>query len=123
MHFEPFDGEEVDAEFTEVAPAPAPAATEPPPVTRLKVDYRERDIVNMSTPSGNPSIELQLYEKRARAVALFVELPLLAVVALSDKTPPLIRLGAGLLAIWKSVELARGGAQEVQSTVTEWAQQ
>jgi len=105
---------EVDAEYTEVPPAPAP------PVVKLKQDYRSRDVVDLRTDvSANASLELALYEKRARAVTLFLKVPLLTFVALHDKTPALIRLGAGLLALWEASQIYRG-AGELEATTREW---
>lgn len=120
-----FDGEE-DAEFEEgpqvfePEPAPAPAAAAPT-VTRLTQDYRNRDIVDLRTDvSANPSLELAQYEKRARAVSLFLKVPFLAYLSLNDRLPAPVRLGAGLLALWEASQLYRGQA-EVEETVTEWA--
>jgi len=116
----------VDAEFVElgssrpVGSPQAPTQGQVQPVQRNPMS----DVIDLSVDtSANPSIALALYEKRARAVSMFVEIPLLAFITFSDKTPGLIRLGAGILAIWKSVELARGGAIEAQATATEWAGQ
>ncbi len=116
MKFEIAD--EVDAEFVEVQ------QPEPAPVQQLKQDYRDRDVVDLRTDvSGNPSLELALYQRRGRAISMFVEIPLLTLVAMHEKTPGLVRLGAALLACWKAVELARGGAQEIQTVAEEWGQQ
>lgn len=106
--------EETDAEFTEVSSRPAPTVANVP-------DFTGRDVVRLNTDvSANPSLELARYEKRARTVAIFVRLPVLAYIAFDDRTPGLIRAGAGLLAIWEAIELARGGARASQDTVTEW---
>lgn len=121
-----FDGdEEEEAEFypagvqEEPVPESAPAA---PTVSQVKPSYQARDIVDLRVDaSANPSPQLALYERRARAVTLFVKIPLFGYLTLNDKLPPLVRLGAGLLAIWEATQLARGQA-EVEETVTQWVQ-
>lgn len=45
-------------------------------------------------------------DQRGRAVALFVEVPLLAFVAFSPQVPGLVRLGAAALGIYRAVEVA-----------------
>ncbi len=108
----------VDAEFVEVTPDSGPA-----PVQQLHTDMRDRNIVDLRLGADAGPIQMELYARRARAVSLFVELPLLTIVALHDKSPGLIRLGAAILAAWKAVELARGGAIEVQATGEDWVQE
>ena len=128
MPFTVDPGPEVDAEYVvppeqQLPEVPYNPQVAPQPVQRLVPDPT-RDVVDLRTDvSANPSLELALYERRGRAIAIFVELPILALVAVNDKTPGLIRLGAAMLAAWKAVELARGGAQEVETVVQEWRQQ
>ncbi len=50
--------------------------------------------------------QLALSEQRARAFALFVEVPVLAVIALHPKVPGMLRLGAGLIAAWSAYQIA-----------------
>ncbi len=115
MKFEIADA--VDAEFVEV---PRQQVIQPQTVNLHVPSASARNVIDMSLDLGGPSPELALYEKRGRAVALFIRLPLLAFVALNDRTPGLIRIGAGLLAVWEATQLARGGADELDSVATEW---
>jgi hypothetical protein len=117
--------EEVDAEYVEVGtPNPQPVPT----VERLIPNYKARGITDLRQDvvlNPNPAMNvdaLAMYEKRARAVTLFVKVPFLSYLALNAKLPPLVRLGAGLLAFWEATQIARGQA-EIEQTVTEWAQQ
>jgi len=117
--------EEVDAEYVEVG-TPSPQAV--PTVERLVPNYQARGVTDLRQDvvlNPNPAMNvdaLAMYEKRARAVTLFVKVPFLSYLALNPKLPPLVRLGAGLLALWEAAQIARGQA-EIEQTVTEWAQQ
>ena len=121
-----FDDEE-DAEFYPAAeeptlePAVEPTPMESPTVQRLTQDPN-RNVVRLDVDvSANPSLKLALYEKRARAVSLFAKVPFFAYLALHEKLPPAVRLGAGLLALWEASQLYRDAAR-VEETVMEWAQ-
>jgi hypothetical protein len=119
-----FTGEE-DAEYVEVG-TPGPQAV--PTVERHVPNYEARGVINLSQDvvlNPNPAMNvdaLAMYEKRARAVTLFIKVPFLSYLALNSKLPPMVRLGAGLLALWEATQIARGQT-EIEQTVTEWAQQ
>ncbi len=118
------DGDVEDAEFVEYAQQPAPQQVYAPPQTVSQPDFKVRDVVRLDPVPQDQYFDptqLAIYDKRARAVTLFIKVPLLAFVAFNDKTPGLIRLGAGLLALWEASQLARS-AGEVEQTVTQWAQ-
>ena len=126
MPFQFNPGGEVDAEVV--------GTQTPPPVQRYVSKPGNVIDISQGTPIADPVVPwvdhshdppagILLYEKRARAISLFVELPLLTLVAMHDKTPGLIRLGAAILALWKSVELARGGAEDIRNTAREWVEE
>jgi hypothetical protein len=121
MPFHLEEDEIEDAEYTEL-----PSQMQPEPQLDYAVsqpDFSARDVVRLNVDTGaNPSLEPALYERRARAVTLFVKVPLLTFVALSEKTPTLIRLGAGLLALWEASQIYRG-AGEIEATTREWVGQ
>jgi len=115
--------DEVDAEFEEL-PAEPPRAyyPEPQPVQQQvqQPDFAVRDVVRMNLDvSANPSLELALYEKRARAVTLFVKVPFLAYLSLNDRLPAPVRLGAALLAVWEASQIVRT-APALEETMQEW---
>ena len=66
---------------------------------------------NQVDPWVDPSALEAQYGERARAIALFVKVPVLAYVALSDKMPALVRLGALALAALEVREIARQAPQ------------
>lgn len=49
---------------------------------------------------------LAMYEQRARAISLFVKVPVLTLIALHPKVPAMLRLGAGLIAAWEAWQIA-----------------
>ena len=57
-------------------------------------------------------------DKRARAISLFVKVPLFVYVALSPKMPALVRLGAGALAVWEAMQIA-SQQKEIEQTFQE----
>jgi len=46
-------------------------------------------------------------EQRARALVLFVKVPLLAYLALNNRLPPLARFAVGGLAVWEAIQIAQ----------------
>lgn len=117
MHFE---GEE-DADFVEAGSArsvgspQAPVQEQVQPVSRIQRDSQITD-----SSLSDTEARLATYERRGRALVLFVEIPVLSFIALNDKTPGLLRAGAGLLAAWKALELARGSSLAAQNEVKDW---
>lgn len=59
-------------------------------------------------------------DKRSRAVALLVKVPLFAYVALSDKVPPLVRLGAALLGAMEVLEAVQPKGELTQIVPEEY---
>ncbi len=106
--------ESEDAEFVE-APTeqPAPSQVQQPYVSQLIAEPRPE--LQITGIEG-----MALYARRGRAISMFIEIPLLALVTFNDDVPGLIRAGAGLLAVWKGIELARGGAGQVRDVAQEW---
>ncbi len=112
-----------DAEFVDLPPeayGPAPSSVPPQQAQSQAqpVPYPNLDIIS---GLDTPEYRLMRYERRARAVTIFIRLPLLTLVALNDDTPSLLRLGAGLMALWEAGQLARNFG-EVQAVATEWQQ-
>ncbi len=118
------DEDEEDAEYVEV-PAERPVVDQG---TQAAQAAQQQAREQMSMPSvkidygiSDPAqAQLATYERRGRAIALFVEVPLLTAVAFHDKVPGLIRAGAGVLAIWKAVQLARGSSLAAQHEIQDW---
>ncbi len=108
--------EVVDAEFEEYdTPVERPAAR--PDVTQLRRD----DAGQWYDPHLVPSTGgLEQYEARARALALFVKVPLLAYVALHKDMPVLVRLGAAAMAFLEASEIAKQSGVQVPTELPSW---
>ncbi len=104
----PFNfNDEVDAEFIDVPTQQAVPQT----VQQLKTDdWNTRGVIDLSNHQ-QVGLPLAAYEERARAISLFVKVPVLAYVALSDRMPMLVRLGAAALAALEVREIARQSEQ------------
>lgn len=118
-----------DAEYVEVPQDGQPMAAAQsvyqvvPEVNQVRPNYPANGVVNLNPvdlQTNMPAGQIELYEKRARAISIFVRIPFFAFVALHDRTPPLVRMGAAALGIWEALQLARNVAQ-VEQTVTDWS--
>ncbi len=120
------DEDEEDAEFVEV-PAEQPSVaqrTQQAQQSPQQAGMQAIPQLHITDSSLDPAqAQLALYERRGRAIALFVEVPLLTLVAFHDRVPGAIRVGAGLLAAWKAVQLARGSSLAAQHEVQDWVGQ
>ncbi len=120
------DEDEEDAEFVEV-PAEQPSVAQPTPTAWQAPQQAGQQAIpqlRITDSSLDPAqAQLALYERRGRAIALFVEVPLLTLVAFHGQVPGAIRAGAGLLAVWKAVQLARGSSLAAQHEVQDWVGQ
>lgn len=99
----------VDAEFEEVPSAGRPAAQ--PQVRQLRRDdagvwYDP----SMLAPQQAP-MDLAQLEQRARALSMFVKVPLLAYVALNKDLPAIVRLAALGLAALEVREISKQAGQ------------
>ncbi len=75
-------------------------------------------------PTSHAVDPLAKWQGRARAMTIFIKIPLLTFIALHDKTPALVRLGAGLLAIWEAVELAQSNELAgAQGAAQQWIEE
>jgi hypothetical protein len=75
-------------------------------------------------PDGAGPVEAQnaitviTSDQRARMITLFLRIPLFAAIALHHKVPPLLRLGAGALAIWDLGQIA-GQQKKIEEMLPE----
>ncbi len=95
-------GQEVDAEVVG-GPTQPQTVSSPPPragVVNISQAYQHQ---GMSQPAAD---QLALAETRARAVGLFVQIPILSIIALHPKVPGALRFGAGVLAVWNAWQIA-----------------
>lgn len=91
--------------FTTIPPATDPTVTDPGTYTAP----------GYTDPGSNIVVDPGAYiidvpdgcDPRVRSVVLFVEIPLLALIAIHPQVPGLLRLGAGLLAAWDAVQMTR----------------
>jgi hypothetical protein len=98
---------EVDAEVVGAVEVPQATVSKPPPrqgVINISAAYQGQ---GLAAPAAD---QLAMYETRARAVSLFIKVPFFAYLALNPKLPGMIRLGAGLLAAWEAMQIARQSA-------------
>lgn len=66
-------------------------------------------LIEQQTVGGAISLDpdaLAKYEQRTRAIALFLKVPLLTVIALHPRVPGMLRLGAGMIAVWEAWQIA-----------------
>lgn len=112
MPFRSPSDEVVDAEVSEPAPR---QVTSRPGVTYVDLSQRGGTAVEADGSYFSP-----LAEQRARAVTLFVRVPLLTLVALDSKVHGLIRLTAGALALWDVLQISQQSAELEQLVPQEW---
>ncbi len=111
--------ESEDAEYIDVQAEPQQQAqSQPQPQPYLAPQPLPELMIN-----DTQAVQLARYQRRGRAISMFVEIPVLTLVAFNDDVPGLVRTGAGLLAVWKAIELARGGGQMMQETAQDWVEQ
>lgn len=60
-------------------------------------------------------------EQKARAVAMFVRIPFFAYLSFNARLPAAVRLGAGALAVWEVIQIARN-AKEIEAMLPDSVQ-
>lgn len=98
----------VDAEFEEIPGSARPAAQ--PAVRQLRRDEAGEWFDPSLVPVQQP-LDLAQLERRARALSMFVKMPLLAYVALNKDLPAIVRFAALGLAALEVRDIAKQAGQ------------
>lgn len=113
MHFEgEEDAEIIDGQVVDRAsPPPMEELHGPGPgVTMLNTQQPNSQAQYLPPDVADKILQLAT-DQRSRALALFVEIPLLGFIAFSPKVPGLLRLGAAGIAVMRAVEVAQRQAE------------
>lgn len=108
-HFRSFSSasqEVVDAEVISDPSSPPAVSKAPGRPGILHLDTASAPSA-VTTADGSTYAISPLTEQRARAIVLFLKVPLLAAICLHPKVPAWMRLAAGALAAWEALQIAQ----------------
>lgn len=110
---------------SQISDAEVVDGTSPPPPVAKHV--ANPNVINISQAYQNQGLaqpaadQLAMAETRARAIGLFVQIPVLTIIALHPKVPGVLRLVAGGLAAWNAYQIATQEKQIEQMLPDGWA--